>query len=203
MSKLDLGRIGSARVAQLFLISLLWACSAREPMKAGWEYDPAATFVGLRSYAWDPDPARETGDTRTNDRHDKRIRKAISTQLAAQGFMAVPPEQADFWVAYHVRLVDKVKTSTIDSSSAANRAQGGGNADLYRYWLRGGSQSTYQQRQDIGTLTVFIDSPATRAPIWQGYARAEIRPSDDRETRDQALAAAAVMILEKFPPTAP
>ncbi len=172
-------------------------------MKAGWQYDPAATFVGLRAYAWDPDPARRTGDTRKNDGPDKRIRQAIDKQLAAQGFILLPPEQADFWVGYTVRLVDVVKTSSVDSTSAPNRAQGGGNADLYRGWFRGGSQSTYQHRQDVGTLTVFIASPATRAPIWQGYARAEIRPSDDRETRDQALAKAAVMILEKFPPTPP
>jgi len=171
-------------------------------MKAAWQYDPAATFVGLRSYAWDPDPG-STGDTRTNDRHDKRIRQAIDTQLAAQGFIAVPPERADFWVGYHVRLVDKVKTSTIDSNSAPNHIQGSGDADLYRGWLRGGSQSTYQLRYDVGTLTVFIAAPATREPIWRGYARAEIRPSDDRETRDKGLAKAAVMILEKFPPTAP
>jgi hypothetical protein len=51
--------------------------------------------------------------------------------------------------------------------------------------------------------SVFIEAPATEQPIWQGFARANIEPSDDRETRDQRLAKAVVMILEKFPPTAP
>ena len=69
--------------------------------------------------------------------------------------------------------------------------------------FRSGAQSTYQQRHDVGTLTVFIEAPATQQPIWEGFARADIEPSDDRETRDQRLGKAVVMILEKFPPTAP
>ena len=173
-------------------------------MKAGWEYDPVANFVGLRSYAWIPGPQPRSGDPRVDDNwQDRRMRRAIDGQLVAQGFVAVPPEQADFWVGYHVRLLDKVATSTINTDYGYNRAGGGGDAALYRGWFRGGVQSTYQQRHDVGTLTVFIEGPATQQPIWQGFARADIKPSDDRETRDQRLAKAVVMILEKFPPTAP
>jgi hypothetical protein len=134
---------------------------------------------------------------------DQRMRRAIDRQLVAQGFVAVPPEQADFWVGYHVLLRDKVAASTINTYYGYRPAQGGGDADLYRGWFRSGGQNTYQHRHDVGTLTVFIEAPATQQPIWQGFARADIEPSDDRETRDQRLAKAVVMILEKFPPNAP
>jgi hypothetical protein len=202
VSHLALQQLGLARVAPLVLASLLCACSANAPMKVGWEYDPAATFVGLRSYAWVPGQQRRTGDPRVDDSwQDRRMREAIDRQLVAQGFVAVPSEQADFWVGYHVLLRDTVETSTTNTYYGYNRARGGGDADLYRGWFRSGAQSTYQQRHDVGTLTVFIEAPATQEAIWQGFARAEIQPSDDRETRDQRLAKAVVMILEKFPPT--
>jgi len=201
---LALQRLGLARLAPFVLVSLLCACSTKEPMKAGWEYDPVANFVGLRSYAWVPGKQQRTGDPRVDDSwQDRRMRQAIDRQLVAQGFVAVPPEQADFWVGYHVLLRDKVATSTINTYYGYNRAQGGGDAALYSGWYRSGAQSTYQQRHDVGTLTVFIEAPTTQQPIWEGFARADIEPSDDRETRDQRLAKAVVMILEKFPPTAP
>lgn len=173
-------------------------------MEVGWEYDPAANLVGLRSYAWVPGQQRRTGDPRVDDSwQDRRMRQAIDKQLVAQGFVAQPPEQADFWVGYHVLLRDKVATSTTNTYYGYNRAGGGGDPGLYGGWFRSGAQSTYQQRHAVGTLTVFIEAPATQQPIWQGYARANIKPSDDHETRDQRLAEAVVMILEKFPPTAP
>lgn len=203
VSHLALQRLGRARVAPFVLVSLLCACSATAPMKVGWEYDPGVNLVGLRSYAWVPGKQQRTGDPRVDDSgQDRRMRRAIDKQLAAQGFVAEPPEQADFWVGYHVLLLDKVATSTTQTYYGDNRAQGW-DASLYRGWFRSGATTTYQQRHDVGTLTVFIESPATQQPIWQGFARADIKPSDDRETRDQRLAKAVVMILEKFPPTAP
>lgn len=203
VSHLALPRPDLARVVPFVVASLLCACSVTEPMRGGWEYDPATSFVGMRSYAWIPGPQRRTGDSRVDDSwQDRRIRQAIDRQLVAQGFVAAPPEQADFWVGYHVRLTDKVATSTANTYYGYNRGQSGGDAGLYAGWFRSGAQSTYQRRQDAGTLTVFIEAPATQQPIWQGFARAGIEPSDDRETRDQRLAKAVVMILEKFPPTA-
>ncbi len=199
---LGLERIGMVRPTLLVAASLLCACAAKTPMKAGWEYDPAASFVGLRSYAWVPGPQERTGDPRVDDSWvDRRVRRAIEAQLAAQGFAAASPEKADFLIGYRLRVVDKVDTST-PSYYGHNRSWTN-NSNLGLGWYVGGAPSTYSHRYDVGTLTVFIESPATQLPIWQGFARAEIEPSDDLETRDQRLAKAAVMILEQFPPGAP
>lgn len=191
------------RSAVLVLASLLSACSAKQTMQVGWEYDPAARFVGLRTYAWVPGAQERTGDPRVDDIGvDRRVRRAIDKQLAAQGFVAVAPEQADFWVGYHLLLRNNVQTSTADTSYGYNRPWGG-NAGLDRGWVFAGPPTTYSRRYDVGTLTVFIETPATQQPIWQGFAQAEIEPSDDLETRNQRLEKAAVSILGKFPPTAP
>jgi hypothetical protein len=192
-----------ARSALLVLASLLCACSAKPPMKVGWEYDPGARFVGLRSYAWVPGPQQRTGDPRVDDSWaNKRVRRAIDKQLAAQGFVAASPEQADFWVGYHVLLLDKVQSSTTQRYYGYNRAWGG-DAGLDLGWHLAGAPTTYSQRYNVGTLTVFIEAPATQRPIWQGFAQAQIEASDDIDTRDQRLEKAAVLILEKFPPASP
>ena len=189
-----------AHIALLVLASLLCACSAK-PMKVGWEYDPAAKLNGLRSYAWVPGPQKRTGDPRVDDSFtDRRVRQAIDTQLAAQGFVAAAPEQADFWVGYHVTLLDKDQTATTGTYYGYNRSWGG-DAGLDLGWNLGGAPTTYVRRYDVGTLTVFIEAPATQRPIWQGFAEAQIDPSDDIETRNKRLAKAAALILEKFPPS--
>jgi len=170
-------------------------------MQVGWEYDPAATFSGLRSYAWVPGPQKRTGDPRVDDSWtDRRVRQAVDNQLAAQGFVAAAPEQADFWIGYHVLLLDKVQSSTTRTYYGYNRSWGG-DAGLDLGWHLAGPPTTYTRRYDVGTLTLFIEAPATQRPIWQGFAEAEIEPSDDMETRDKRLAKAAALILEKFPPT--
>jgi len=194
-------RFRVVREVLLVGVSLVCACSTRSPMKVGWEYDPAAKLGGLKSYAWIPGPQKRTGDPRVDDSWtDRRVRQAIDRQLAAQGFVAVPPEQADFWVGYHVLLIDKVQASTTQRYYGYNRSWGG-DANLDLGWHLAGAPTTYIQRHDVGTLTVFIEAPATQQPIWQGFAQAPIEPSDDMETRDKRLATAAAMILEKFPPT--
>jgi hypothetical protein len=182
------------------LALLLGACSAKAPMNVGWEYDPAATFRGLHSYAWVPGPQQRTGDPRVDDSGvDRRVRQAVDKQLAAQGFVTAPAEQADFWVGYHVLLLDKVQTTTTRRYYGHNRSWGG-DAGLDLGWHLAGAPASYQVRHDVGTLTIFIEAPAAQRPIWQGFAQAQIEPSDDWETRDRRLATAAAMILEKFPP---
>jgi len=185
------------------VVTLLGACSGKAPMKVGWEYDPAATFSGPRTYAWVPGPQERTGDPRVDDKSvDRRIRQAVDAQLAAQGFASVPPDQATFWVGYHVLLIDQIQTTTTRRYYGHNRSWGG-DAGLDLGWQLAGAPASYQWRYDVGTLTVFIEAPATQRPIWQGFAQAQIEPSDDWDTRDARLAKAAASILEKFPPTAP
>jgi hypothetical protein len=192
-------RIGAAL---LVLVGLFCACSAKEPMKVGWEYDPGASFVGLRSYAWVPGPQQRTGDPRVDDSGvDRRIRRAIDKQLVAQGFVAAPPDAADFWVGYHLLVLAKTQSTTTGTYYGYNRSWGG-DAGLDLGWNLGGAPTTYMQRHDIGTLTVFVEAPATQRPIWEGFATAVIEPSDDLKTRQQRLAKAAASILEKFPPAA-
>jgi hypothetical protein len=194
-------RLRTAGPALLVLASLLCACSSKRPMKVGWEYDPAANLNGLHSYAWVPGPQKRTGDPRVDDSWtNKRVRQAIDKQLVAQGFVSTPPEQADFWVGYHVVVYDKEQASTTGTYYGYNRSWGG-DAGLDLGWNLGGAPTTYIRRHDVGTLTVFIEAPATQRPIWQGFAEAQIDPSDDLETRDARLAKAAALILEKFPPS--
>ncbi len=193
-------RVAPVAVAALAL--LLGACSAKKQMNVGWEYDPAARFSGLHTYAWIPGPQQRTGDPRVDDSGvDRRIRQAIDTQLDAQGFVVASADHADFWVGYHVLLLDKVQTTTTGTYYGHNRSWGG-DAGLDLGWNLAGSPTTYARRYDVGTLTVFIEAPATQRPIWQGFAQALIEPSDDWDTRDQRLAKAASLILEKFPPGA-
>ena len=61
-----------------------------------------------------PGPQQRTGDPRVDDTSvTRRVRQAVDAPLAAQGFVAAAPEQADFLVGYHVLLLDKVQGSTI------------------------------------------------------------------------------------------
>ena len=155
-------------------------------------HEPSANFSGLKTYDWLPFPQGKVDDPRIDDKFlERRIHKAVDSQLAAKGYTKPSSGQADFLVGYHVALKDKLDTVTV------NRYYN------YRYGtrvVRGTVPETYTREYEQGSLILDFFHGETRQLIWRGSAQAEVNLSDSMEKRDKRLNEAVQGMLEQFPP---
>jgi hypothetical protein len=155
------------------------------------DYDPAADFSRLKSFAWAPVHEQGAPDARLdNDPLDKRVRKAIDKQLAEKGFQYVMGGEPDFWVTYHAGVENKVDVQTLYRSYPYRPG--------YVAW--GGYSETIVRDFDQGTLIVDIVSPSSSKLIWRGTAQAEVHQNSSPEKRTKLVNDAVAKILSKFPP---
>jgi hypothetical protein len=179
-----------ARSTLLLLVVVLAGCST---MQVHSDFDPAASFTGLKTYDWTKAAKKVTGNPRLDDPAlDKRIRGLIESQLAAQGYTKVSGGTPDFLVGYHVALEKKLAVSTMN--------------DYYGYragwgWSYGAGTGTmmpqsYTYEYEQGSLIIDVVNPETHDLIWRGSAQAEV----NRKKGNEQLTEAIKRILERFPP---
>ena len=175
------------RALRFLLLLALAACAPA--IKVTQDWDPGAKLDGLRTWAWQAESPQPTGDPRLDsDLLNARIRSALESGLAARGFTpAASPEKADFSVAYHVALTQKLDARTIYSGYGP-----------YRGW--GGGATTVVDQYEVGTLLVDFISPATKSVIWRGTAQSRVQESADPEERQARVRAAVEKLLAQFPP---
>lgn len=153
------------------------------------DFDPSTNFSALRSYAWLADAQPPTGDPRLDSTLlDARIREAIDTQLAADGYEKTDAATANFLVAYHVAVDSKVDVDTIYRSYG--RAGWGG----------GGSADTVVREYDEGTLLIDLLRPEAGSLLWRGTATTRLREMRTPEKRDAYVGEIVGKIFAKFPP---
>jgi hypothetical protein len=175
-------------LALLVTAAAMGGCST---LKVNTDYDPAADFARLQSYAWLPDPRPPTGDPRLDSSLlDARVRRAVDSQLAARGHREVSPDEADFLVTYHVALETKLDVETI------HHGYGYG----WGRWYGGMGGSTRVREYEQGTLLLDFVDPKTRLLLWRGSASARIRPSNSPEESQKRSDEAVAAMLKRFPP---
>ncbi len=178
------------RSIPLLLFALLAGCST---MQVHSDYDPSASFTGLKSYDWIKAAKKVTGDPRLDDPAlDKRIREIVESRLATQGYTKVSDGTPDFLVGYHVALEKRLAVSTMN--------------DYYGYragwgWSYGAGTGTmmpqsYTYEYEQGSLIIDVVSPKTHDLMWRGSAQAEVNRKKGREQLNEAV----TRILERFPP---
>ena len=175
------------RSLRALILVLLTACAPAIQVSQDW--DPGAKLSALRSWTWQPGYPQKTGDPRLDsDLLNERIRTALESGLAAKGFTrAESAEQADFTVAWHVAIQDKLDARTMYTGYGP-----------YRGW--GGGATTVVDQYEVGTLLVDFVSPATRQVIWRGTAQSRVQESRDPQERQARIDAAVDKLLAQFPP---
>src|SRR5262245_35954129 len=122
----------------LALALVLSACSTVQ-VKTDW--DSEANFAGLHTWAWQKETPSPTGNPRLDDPLvHKRIQAAIQAALAVRGYAKVDPGRADFEVAYHVAIEQRLDARTIYTGYGP-----------YPGWSTGGAH-TVVDSYDLGTL---------------------------------------------------
>lgn len=171
----------------LILALVLIGCSG---IKVDSDYDPRTNFAALQKYAWLPLPRAKTGDPRLDSPLlASRIEDAIETRMAFNGFTKVEPDDADFFVTFHIGVDQKLDVMTIPTT--------------YGYGARRGYYGGVETRVDQyeqGTLLIdFVDR--TKADLlWRGSGQSRVSQTSSPEEREQRVREAVNAILKQFPP---
>ena len=186
------------RTVAVLALALLAACSTLE---VSYDYDPKASFTGLKSYGWLKEPQKPTGDPRIdgNTILKNRIHESVDAELAARGFRKVENDP-DFLVAYHVSLDRRRSVQTLNSYYGYGPGWGYGYGAAYRpgYWA--GAPETYVYEYEEGTLILDIVDPKNRELMWRGSAQDEVHFTATPEKDQSQLHEAVNKMLENFPP---
>lgn len=175
----------SAGVMGLFAIVVCAGCSRFTVQSS---YDPAASFQGLRTYAWKPGPQASIGDPRVSDTVvDTAVRGAVNRELTAKGFTISPADRADCLLAYDAGI--DFDTSTVAITRSTNAG-----ADA---WVPRQHLQSYDFEQ--GTIVLMIFNPNAKL-MWRGVATGMFDPTATREQREQRIADAIHKLLKPFPP---
>jgi len=182
----------------LIIVGILSACST---MKVTSDYDPFASFSGLRTFAWISDIQDKTGDPRIDDPIlDTLIRKAVEIQLELQGFEKRTVDPPNFLVGYHAAIDRKIEVRTINKVYSDFPGLGWDDFDD-RFNYRGEEDTETEVFEfDEGTLILDVVDPENKQLIWRGSAKAEIKYADNPEKRNERIKKAIRLILKNFPP---
>ena len=176
---------GLGSVVGLIAIAVCAGCSRFTVQSS---YDPAASFQGLRTYAWKPGPQPSIGDPRVSDKLvDTTVRGAVDRALAAKGFTESPVDSADCLLAYDAGI--DFKTSTVAITRSTNAGEG---AWVPRQYIQ---SSDFEQ----GTIVLMVFSPQAKL-MWRGVATGIFDPTATREQREERITAGIHKLLKPFPP---
>ncbi len=174
-------------LAALVVAAVAVSCT---PFRVAYDFDPSADFGALRSYAWLPGLQPPTGDPRVdNSIVDSRIRAAVDTRLAAMGYAKDFPERADFLVAYHAAVAEKIDVETID------RYYGPGPR-----WAGVVVTDTVVTEYEEGTLLLDVVDRGSRKLLWRGSVQARLDRQASPAERSGRVQVAVDEMLARFPP---
>lgn len=176
----------------LTLLTIILGCSG---LRVSQDYDVTTSFSGLKTYDWQSEGHKKTGDIRVdNPLLHIRIRSAIDQSLLGRGFQRVFHRNPDFFVTYQYAV--RSKTESNDMSTGV----GFGIGSFGRYGgigvSTGGSVSTY----DEGILVIDIMDSKNGRLIWRGTGTRRISEHSDPKKLTQRVYEAVEKILAQFPP---
>ncbi|TMP31269.1 DUF4136 domain-containing protein [Pseudoalteromonas rubra] len=174
-----------AVVASLLMLS---ACGTTPD----WDYDKSVEFTNYKTYAWSADASLKARpqNYQINGLMEKRIRNAITEQMAKQGFKLVDAPVADILINYHVAVDKKLEVDTFKVSYGAR----------WNYWGWGVDHHTTAREYKVGTLVVDIIDRTSNQLIWRGAKESRLRAKQTPEQRTESVNKTIAEILANFPP---
>lgn len=184
-----------SRMARLLVPLLLLALGGCSRVHIRSDYDPAADFSGLRTYAWAPDPRLLNLHPLVRSAElDGRIRSTIDRELSRRGYEQGAAGEPDFLVRYLASIRRTIGSETVWEPSSYQADPDG---TLPR---TAGFAQTYTHDYRAGSFIIDVLKPGRKDPIWRGTAEAVLNEAAPPEERRARLDASIRRILEKFPP---
>ena len=167
------------------LVALAALCAACTTIEVNTDYDPAAEFSELRTWAF-ADPGQPTGDPRLDSSLVRsRILQALESELAVKGYSRAVGVEPDFLVDTHVALSRELDIHTFHQG--------------YRRSSWGRSETVVREVEQGSLVLDFLD-PKSRELLWRGIAQARVHRRDTPAERSQRIREAVRLMLQDFPP---
>ncbi|MFQ5638886.1 MAG: DUF4136 domain-containing protein [bacterium] len=170
------------KAIQFLCLSLFFAAFGCSPISVKSDYDREVDFVHYQTFKWMPFPKgkRAQKTVKPNSLLDKRIRRAVESQLREKGYEMVRSGEADVLLAYHIGVKQRVDVSYVGYG--------------YWRWPRG---RVHAHRYKEGTLIVDMVDPNRKQLVWRGWAVGVV---GNVEVSEEKINQSVTKILEKFPP---
>lgn len=170
------------------------ALSACSSLKTSSDYDPAANFDDVKTYAW---VTKKTSDTtyHLDGLMDQRVRAAVDSQLQAKGITLTDAASADVLVNYLTKVDKKINVDTFNTNYGYNPYYGS-------RWGHSASMNTQTtvREYEVGTLILDMVSRETSQLIWRGFVADTIRDKNTPEERVEVVNNAISQMLLNYPP---
>lgn len=170
----------------LLLLPVLAAgCSS---IRTTTDFDPAADFSRLKTWAFFPSRSGTPADPRVNSLVDARIRAAVEDELKARGYPQVK-DAPDFYVAHQTAVGQRVEVDP--------------NTVVVGYGWNRGSMAVANSNvrvYDEGTLVVDVIEPKANRLLWRGVAKGTVHENASPEDREARIRDAVKQLLDQFPP---
>jgi hypothetical protein len=178
---------GVTAAVAILLAGLACAKPSEPEFEYDWDLDPAATFEGVRSFAWIPEDRVAVGDPRIDDAAlERAVREAVDRELVEKGYTPETAETPDFWVAYHASLTKRLDARSLDAT--------------YRVVpTRIFTGQPEPVEYDAGTLVLDVITPDGATLIWRGRVQTRVETTDTFEVRRARLDRAVEGMLAPFP----
>lgn len=170
------------------------ACSA---VRVNEDYDTSADFSLYETYDWMPDPKRETGDIRADNRlMEQRIMKAIERVLAAKGYHKTSMEPPDFFVSYYLSYKTKYESNAVYTTMGLGWDYPYGGVHPF------GGIGFYPgfEEYEEGTLIIDISEGVEKKLVWRGIGKRRVDENASPEKTTTIVTQTVQEILDQFPP---
>ena len=129
-----------------------------------------------------------------NDLVDKRIRKAIETNLLAKSYRQVDSFTPDFFISYHLTVEQKIKTSGVTGGVSIGRSSYG------RYDGVGMSTGSDVRAYDQGKMLIDVTIPLGDKLVWRGISTQSVSEHMEPGESKVIINETVEKILSQFPP---
>lgn len=172
------------------LLLLVGVCVAgcATPTTVTFDYDTAADFAALKTYAWMP----ATGNAAGDELLVKKIRNTLDAQLQAKGRTAAQADP-DFLIGMQLSGKTTYGGSTAVGVSVGIPVGRAGRVSV------GGAKSVPNERKE-GMLVVDFVNAKTRSLLWRATASGAVDPAATPEQQQQRINEVIAEMLGYFPP---
>jgi hypothetical protein len=159
------------------------------------DYDPAADFSSLRTYAWYSAEQPKSGDIRVdNPLLDTHIRSAVENALDAKGYI-ITGGNPDFQLIYHAAVTKEIAVART-STPVYPPGYYGWHYVAQPVWVEQAVPYTYEK----GSLILDIIDARNEKLMWRGSIQAEVDKTATPQMRAGRIAEAVKDMLAQFPP---
>lgn len=162
-------------------ICLLFAATATPAQRMKSSYDPAFDLSKLKTFDFNTAPRAKGDLVEDNSLTDKRIKRALESQLTAKGYIRASDGTADLLIDYYTRT--RTRTGTRDSNPAQQGYE----------WL-GPLGGSHTETVLEGTFVFDFTDASTGRLVWRG----QITEILDRVKPTEKINRAAAKLIKQF-----